>query len=126
MKCLPCQTRHTLQLGIRQVEQEYQDGYSTRVRRVRISGAALLLALATQVMLAAAVVASLIAPGRLFPIEYLSRCLTAVLCVSPFTALLAWMYLHSRAGAREAQLRLIRLESFLGRSGSPTHPRLER
>lgn len=112
MRCLPSLDHRAPQLGIRQIEDEYRQRWASRVQSVRVSGGALLLSVATHVVLTAAFIAGVIKRGSLFPIEHVASFLGATLCVLPVTCFLARLYTHSLDGAREARTQLIELESL--------------
>jgi hypothetical protein len=100
MSRLPSPASGTSPLGIRQIAEEYQQRYASRVRRARISGVVLLLGIATQLLLTAALVTRVVD---------LKSYLGATACVLPTTCFLLGIYVHSRAGAREAREQLVEL-----------------
>ena len=114
MKCLPSLAPRPSQLGIRQIEEEYQARLATRMQRVRASGGALLLAAATHILLTAAFIGGAIKRGSLFPVEYVASYLGVTVCVLPITCFLVRLYRLSVADAREARAQVLELES-LGR-----------
>lgn len=115
MSRLPSPAVDIPQLGLRQVEQEYQARYASRVQRVRISGAALLLAVATHGVLTSAFVAAVIERGSLFPLGHFASYLGANLCALPITCFLARLYAHNRSRARQADVHIAELESLRAR-----------
>ena len=81
------------------------------MQQARVTGGALLLVSTTHVVLLAALVASAVEQGSLFPLSHLAPYAGANLCVLPFTVLLARLHARSRARARQAEAWLSELES---------------
>jgi hypothetical protein len=104
MNCLPSEPA--------QMEQEYQHRYSSRVRRVCVSGSALLLAAFTHAVLLAPLIASINERNAVFSVG--ASYAGAYASVLPITYFLMRIYLHSRADARQARAWLAELRALKG------------
>jgi len=112
MSCLPSPAGRRSQLGIRQIEEEYQQRHSSRARWTRVCGGALLLAFVTHAVLLTAFIRSVVEQASLFPVERVVPYLGGNLCMLPFTWLLARLYLRNRAAAGQAWARLNEIQSL--------------
>ena len=112
MSCLPSPASRRSQLGIRQIEEEYQHRHSSRVHWKWVCGGALLLAAVTHAVLLAGVITIVISRASLFPVDGLVPYLGGNLCLLPFTWLLARLYLRNRAAARQASARLNEIQAL--------------
>jgi hypothetical protein len=112
MRRLPSPAVGISQLGIRRVEQEYQARRASRVQRVRVSGGALLLALATHCVLTAPLVALVMERGSLPALDDFASHLGVNLCALPITCFLARLYIHNRRRAQQARSQLAELDSL--------------
>jgi hypothetical protein len=97
MSCLPSKPNRISPLGVAAAEQDYQHLCSSRVRRMCVSGAALLLSAFTHAILIAAFIASL---DQAAAVRYAA----AFIGVLPITYFLARIYTHSRAEVRQARV----------------------
>lgn len=107
MSCLPFHPGRMFPLGLGQAKREYQHRYSSRVRRMYFTGAALLLAAATHAALIARLIASVGDRDVTFPTA--APYAAAFIGVMPITYFLARLYMHSRADARQARAWLAEL-----------------
>jgi hypothetical protein len=82
------------------------------VQRVRVSGGALLLALATHCVLTAPLIATFIERGSLLALDDFASHLGANLCALPITCFLARLYTHNRTRAQQARSHLAELDSL--------------
>lgn len=109
MSCLPSGRVSTL--GIAAAEEDYQHLCSSRVRRMCVSGAVLLLSAFTHAVLIAAFMASL--DDRSAAVCHAG----AFIGVLPITYFLARIYTHSRAELRQARAWLAEIRATRDRIG---------
>jgi hypothetical protein len=104
-------------VGNAAAEQDYQHLCASRVRRVYISGAALLFAAVVHALLLAAFIANLNSPAAAFPEA--ARFGGAFLSALPITYFLARTYTDCRADARQARAWLAEFRALHGKTQWP-------